>query len=381
VSLPPRQTAIVGIGATEFSKNSGRSELQLAAEAVKAALDDAGLRPADVDGLVSFVQDTNDELRLIRSVGIEQVTWASRTPFGGGGAMSTVQHAAAAIVSGAAEVVVIWRAFNERSGHRFGQPAQGPTQAGMSWHTPFGLDTPAKMYSLWFQGYMHRYGLTNEDFGRYAVVARRHAATNPKAWFYEQPITLDDHQSSRWIVEPIVRLLDCCQESDGGVALVVTSAERARHLAQPPVLVEAAAQSSVLAGDVLFNYYHDDLATFPEASHVADQLWRASGLSPADVDVAMIYENFSPIVFYLLEAYGFCGPGEAKDFIADGQIDLTGSLPVNTHGGLLGEAYIHGVNSIQEAVRQIRGTAVNQVAGAEVALATAGRSAVLLTRA
>jgi len=381
VSLPPRQTAIVGIGATEFSKNSGRSELQLAAEAVKAALDDAGLRPADVDGLVSFVQDTNDELRLIRSVGIEQVTWASRTPFGGGGAMSTVQHAAAAIVSGAAEVVVIWRAFNERSGHRFGQPAQGPTQAGMSWHTPFGLDTPAKMYSLWFQGYMHRYGLTNEDFGRYAVVARRHAATNPKAWFYEQPITLDDHQSSRWIVEPIVRLLDCCQESDGGVALVVTSAERARHLAQPPVLVEAAAQSSVLAGDVLFNYYHDDLATFPEASHVADQLWRASGLSPADVDVAMIYENFSPIVFYLLEAYGFCGPGEAKDFIADGQIDLTGSLPVNTHGGLLGEAYIHGVNSIQEAVRQIRRTAVNQVAGAEVALATAGRSAVLLTRA
>ena len=381
MSLPPRQTAIVGIGATEFSKNSGRSELQLAAEAVKAALDDAGLRPADVDGLVSFVQDTNDELRLIRSVGIEQVTWASRTPFGGGGAMSTVQHAAAAIVSGAAEVVVIWRAFNERSGHRFGQPAQGPTQAGMSWHTPFGLDTPAKMYSLWFQGYMHRYGLTNEDFGRYAVVARRHAATNPKAWFYEQPITLDDHQSSRWIVEPIVRLLDCCQESDGGVALVVTSAERARHLAQPPVLVEAAAQSSVLAGDVLFNYYHDDLATFPEASHVADQLWRASGLSPADVDVAMIYENFSPIVFYLLEAYGFCGPGEAKDFIADGQIDLTGSLPVNTHGGLLGEAYIHGVNSIQEAVRQIRRTAVNQVAGAEVALATAGRSAVLLTRA
>lgn len=372
-------TAIAGIGQTEFSKNSGRSELQLAAEAVRAAIADAGLRPADIDGLVTFTIDANDELQLIRSVGIEALTWTSRTPFGGGGASATVQHAAAAVASGAASAVVVYRAFNERSGRRFGQPnGSRNATAGMGWYLPYGLDTPAKMYSLWFQNYMHRFGLTNADFGRYSVVARRHAATNPNAWFYEQPITLDDHQSSRWIVEPIVRLLDCCQESDGGVALVVTSAERARDLPQPLVTVEAAAQSGLLDSDMLFNYYDPDISRYADAEHVAGQLWEASGLKPSDIDVALIYENFSPVVFYQLEAYGFCGHGEAKDFIAEGNIDLDGSLPVNTHGGLLGEAYIHGMNNILEGVRQLRGAAANQIADARHVLCAAGRSAIVL---
>ncbi len=374
------RTAIAGIGQTEFSKSSGRSELQLACEAVRAAIADAGLTPADVDGLVTFQQDSNDELAVMRNVGIQEVRWTSRTPFGGGGASATVEHAAAAVASGAADVVVVYRAFNERSGHRFGQPQARPSSAAMNLHLPYGLDTPAKMYSLWFQRYMHQYGLTNEDFGRYSVVARKHAATNPTAWYYGQPITLDDHQSSRWIVEPILRLLDCCQESDGGVALVVTTVERARDLAQPLVVIDAAVQGNVFGGDVLFNYYHDDISTFPEAEHCARQLWATTGLSPADIDVAMIYENFSPVVFYQLEAYGFCGRGEAGSFIADGHIELGGALPVNTNGGLLGEAYIHGVNNILEGVRQMRGTAANQVAGAEHALCAAGRSAVVLGR-
>jgi acetyl-CoA acetyltransferase len=375
-----RAAAIAGIGQTEFSKQSGRSELQLASEAVRAALRDAGLKPSDVDGLVTMTIDTNDELKLMRSVGIQEVRWTSRTPFGGGGACALVQHAVAAIASGAAETVVVYRAFNERSGRRFGQPNQpGPTP-GMSWTLPYGLDTPAKMYSLWFQSYMHRYGLENADFGRYTVVARDYAATNPDAWFYKRPITLEDHQNSRWIVEPILRLLDCCQESDGGVAFVITSPERARDLAQPPVTIAAAAQGNVIQGDTLFNYYNPDTTRFPEAEHVARQLWATAGIGPQDVDVAMIYENFSPVVFYQLEAYGFCGYGEAKDFIADGHISRGGSLPVNTNGGLLGEAYIHGLNNISEAVRQIRGTAVNQVDGAEYALAAAGRSAVLLSK-
>jgi acetyl-CoA acetyltransferase len=199
------KTAVAGIGQTEFSKNSGRSELQLAAEAVRAAIVDAGLQPSDVDGLVTFTLDTNDELALMRSVGITEVRWTSRTPFGGGGASATVEHAAAAVASGAAEVVVIYRAFNERSGRRFGQPTSDQGAAGTGWYRPYGLDTPAKMYSLWFQRYMHKFGLTNADFGRYSVVARKHAATNPNAWFYNRPITLDDHQNSRWIVEPILR--------------------------------------------------------------------------------------------------------------------------------------------------------------------------------
>jgi acetyl-CoA acetyltransferase len=371
--------AVAGIGQTEFSKDSGRSELRLAAEAVRAAIADAGLRPADVDGLVTFTQDTNDELALMRSVGIEEVRWTSRTPFGGSGASATLEHAAAAVVSGAADAVVVYRAFNERSGRRFGQPAGGrPATPGLSFHLPYGLDTPAKMYSLWFQRYMHAYGLTNADFGRYAVLARSHAATNPRAWYRDRPITLADHQGSRWIVEPILRLLDCCQESDGGVALVVTATERARDLPQPLVTIEAAAQGNTITGDLLFNYYDEDITRFTDAEYAARQLWQRTGLRPDDIDVALLYENFSPVVFYQLEAFGFCGPGEARDFLADGNAELTGKLPVNTHGGLLGEGYIHGVNNILEAVRQLRGTAANQIAGARHVLVSAGRSAAIL---
>jgi acetyl-CoA acetyltransferase len=378
MALEPGRTAIAGIGQTEFSKNSRRSELQLAAEAVRAAILDAGLSPTDVDGIVTMTADTNDELALMRSVGIEQVRWSSRTPFGGTSASALVEHAAAAVAAGAAEVVVIYRAFNERSGRRFGQPTQGPADPAMNWYYPYGLDTPAKMYSLWYQRYMHQFGLTNEDFGRYTVVARKHAATNPNAWFYQRPITLEDHQNSRWIVEPILRLLDCCQETDGGVAIVVTSAERARDLKQPLVSIAGASQGYTINSDITFNYYNPDTARFPQAEYTARQLWGSTGLTPQHMDAAMIYENFSPVVFYQLEAYGFCGYGEAKDFIKDGNIEIGGQTPVNTHGGLLGEAYIHGVNHILEGVRQIRGTAANQVPGAARILCATAFSAVVL---
>jgi acetyl-CoA acetyltransferase len=225
---------------------------------------------------------------------------------------------------------------------------------------------------------MYRYGLTNADFGRYTVVARKHAATNPNAWFYQRPITLDDHQNSRWIVEPILRLLDCCQESDGGVAMVVTTAERAADLPNGGARIAAVADGHLLDGSVMFNYYHGDLAEFPEAKFLARQLYDTAGLKPTDIDAAMLYENFSPIVFLQLEAMGFCGPGEARDFIAEGHIELGGTLPVNTHGGLLGEAYIHGLNNILEGVRQIRGSAVNQVADARHVMVAGGRSGMIL---
>ena len=189
------RAAIVGIGQTEFSKDSGRSELQLAAEASRAAIADAGLQPSDIDGMITFTLDTSDELLLMRALGVPEIRYWSRTPHGGAGANTTVLQAAAAVASGAARNVLIWRAFNERSGNRFGQPHQQAIAPGWNWYLPFGLDTPAKIYSLTFQRYMDRYGLTNEDFGRYTVVARKHAATNPNAWFYQRPITLDDHQS------------------------------------------------------------------------------------------------------------------------------------------------------------------------------------------
>jgi acetyl-CoA acetyltransferase len=372
------QAAIAGIGQTEFSKNSGRSELQLAAEASRAAIVDAGLTPADIDGLVTFTLDNNDERAMMTTLGIPEVRFLSRTPYGGAGASSTVQHAAMAVVSGMCRAVLVYRAFNERSGHRFGQPQGAVTRPMQNWRVPFSLDTPAKIYSMSYQRYMAMYGVTNEDFGRYTVVARKHASTNPNAWFYERPITLEDHQRSRWIVEPVLRLLDCCQESDGGVAMVVTTAERARDLAQPGVRIEALNHNDVRAVDIIPNYFPQAPAQEDEA--LARLLWNESGFTPQDIDVAMIYENFSPIVLMLLEAYGFCGPGEAKDFIAEGNIGLDGSLPVNTNGGLLGEAYIHGLNNVLEGVRQVRGTAANQIDGVEHVLVAAGTNGMVLGR-
>jgi acetyl-CoA acetyltransferase len=372
------EAIISGIGHTEFSKDAGRSPLQLAVEAGRAAIDDAGLTPSDIDGSVTFQIDRNDELAVIGNLGIPQLRFSSRTRGGGGGACATVQHAAAAVVSGQARAVLIWRAFNERSGQRFGQPKPRPPDPTWDFYLPFGLDTPAKIYGLSFQRYMYRYGLTNADFGLYTVVARHYASTNPNAWFYKRPITLEDHQASRWIVEPLLRLLDCCQESDGGVALVVSRADRSADLPNPAVRIAAASAANVQGGDEMFNYYHPDLTTFVEGQALAQELWAQSGYGPWDMDVAMIYENFSPIVFMQLEALGYCGPGEARDFIATGAIGPGGRIPVNTNGGLLGEGYIHGMNNIIEAVRQLRGTAPNQVAGANRVLVSAGRSGLVL---
>jgi acetyl-CoA acetyltransferase len=369
--------AIAGIGATEFSKDSGRSELRLAAEAVRAALDDAGLRPSDVDGLVTFVMDSNAEVAVAREVGIGDLTFFSRVGYGGGAACATVQQAAMAVATGMADVVVCYRAFNERSGHRFGHVSRAavdaPTSSGVDngWHYPMGLGTPAATVAMVARRYMHAYGATSEDFGRVAVADRRHAATNPHAWFHNRPITLADHQASRWIAEPL-RLLDCCQESDGAVALVVTSLDRAGDLPHPPAVIRAAAQGSGLDQYVMTSYYRDDLTGLPEMGVVARQLWAQAGIGPADIRTAVLYDHFTPYVLMQLEELGFCPRGEARHFIADGAIELGGALPLNPHGGQLGEAYIHGMNGIAEAVRQLRGTAVNQVPGDGPVLVTAG---------
>ncbi len=191
-STLPGAAAIVGIGQTEFSKESGRSELQLACEAVSAALDDAGLAPADVDGMVTFTMDSSDEIDIARNVGIGDLSFFSRVHHGGGAAAGTVVHAAMAVATGVADVVVCWRAFNERSGFRFGGSGRtsAETPLFMAHYAPFGLLTPAAWVALHAQRYMSTYGVTNEHFGRIAVVDRAHAARNPDAWFYERPITL-----------------------------------------------------------------------------------------------------------------------------------------------------------------------------------------------
>ncbi|NML16708.1 lipid-transfer protein [Azohydromonas caseinilytica] len=371
------RAAIAGLGATEFSKNSGRTELRLAMEATLAALADAGIDPKEVDGFCSYTMDKVPDYEIARLLGATDVKFFSQIPHGGGAACAPVMHAAMAVASGVARTVVVYRAMNERSWYRFGSGSYGFGSAPVfdnvnyGWYMPSGFHTPAAWVAMFARRYMHRWGATSEDFGRVAVAARDFAATNPAAFFHGKPITLEDHQKSRWIAEPL-HLLDCCQESDGAVAMVITSAERARDLRQPLVLVKGAAQGISEGQQSMTSFYRDDITGLPEMGLVARQLWQQSGLRPADVQTAVIYDHFTPFVLPQLEEFGFCPRGEAKDFVRAGHHARGGLLPVNTHGGQLGEAYIHGMNGVAEAVRQVRGSATNQVADVRNVLVTAG---------
>jgi len=371
------RAAIVGLGATEFSKNSGRTEIRLAMEATLQALADAGIDPAEVDGFSSYSIDKVPEYEIARLLGANNVKFFSQVPHGGGAACAPVLHAAMAVATGIAKTVVVYRAMNERSWYRFGNGNYGfgaspiVENVNYGWYMPHGFHTPAAWVGMFAQRYMHAYGATSEDFGRVAVAARDFAATNPAAFFHGKPITLADHQASRWICEPL-HLLDCCQESDGAVAMVITSSERARDLRQKPVVIKGAAQGLSDGQQIMTSYYRDDITGLPEMSLVARQLWQQSGLAPEDIQTAVIYDHFTPFVLPQLEAFGFAPRGEAKDFIRAGEHARGGRLPINTHGGQLGEAYIHGMNGIAEGVRQVRGSAVNQVAGVHNVLVTAG---------
>ena len=363
------RASIVGLGTTEFSKNSGRTELRLAMEATLAALADAGIDPSEVDGFSSYTVDKVPEYEIARLLGAKDVKFFSQVPHGGGAACAPVLHAAMAVATGIAKTVVVYRAMNERSWYRFGNGNYGFGSSPIfeninyGWYMPYGFHTPASWVGMFAQRYMHTYGATSEDFGRVAVAARDFAATNP--------ITLEEHQASRWICEPL-HLLDCCQESDGAVAMIITSTERARDLKQKPVVIKGAAQGISDGQQIMTSYFRDDITGLPEMGLVAQQLWQQSGLSAEDIQTAVIYDHFTPFVLPQLEEFGFVKRGEAKDFIRAGHHARGGKLPINTHGGQLGEAYIHGMNGIAEGVRQVRGSAVNQVADVHNVLVTAG---------
>jgi acetyl-CoA acetyltransferase len=383
------QTAIAGIGATEFSKNSGRSTIRLAVECSEAAIRDAGLTPDQIDGIVMFTAEENPEIEVARNLGIKELTHFSRIHHGGGAACGTIHQAAMAVHSGAAKYVLAYRAFNERSGNRFGSGVQDhpaaptPAMVDFGWSSPFGLLTPAQWVAMFARRYMYEYGATSEDYGCLAVAFRKHAATNPKAFFYQKPITLADHQNSRWIVKPL-HLLDCCQESDGGQALVVTTLARARDLRHPPAVLASVVQGAAEDQQMMKSYYRPSITGIPEMGLCARQLWEDTGLGPKDIQTAILYDHFSPLILPQLEEFGFCPRGQAKDFIKDGAIEMGGRLPVNPHGGQIGEAYMHGMNGIAEGVRQVRGTAVNQVPNVHNVLVTAGTavptSALILSR-
>jgi acetyl-CoA acetyltransferase len=369
------RAAIVGIGQTEFSKNSGRSELQLACEAVKAALDDAGLSPSDVDGMTTFTMDSNDEIEVARALGIGDLTFFSRVPHGGGAAIGVIQQAVMAVATGVADTVVVYRAFNERSGRRYSTGiSEGIVTADLihwSWYLPFGLLTPASWVAMFAQRYMHETGCTGRDLAQVAVSTRKHAVHNPNAFFHGVPLTIEEHQASRWIAEPL-RLFDCCQESDGGCAQVVTTVERARDLRAKGAVVRGIGQAAGADQENMTSFYRPDITFLPEIDLVAKQVYAMSGLGPADVDAAILYDAFTPNVLWQLESFGFCARGEGKDFVKDGALEVGGRLPCNTHGGQLSEAYIHGMNGVNEGVRLIRGTSCNQPARNDHVLVTAG---------
>ncbi len=379
------KVAIAGIGQTEFSKDSGRSTLHMALEAILQALDDAGLRPEDVDGVVKMgANDDIFEIDLLRSLNLSNLRFFSEVPHGGGAACGTIAGAVAAVVSGMADVVVTFRSLNERSERRFGQSnLGGGVTHWRQYYLPHGLVTPAQWVAIFGQRYLYDYGHSTEELGRVSVLCRKHAATNPHAMMYERPITMEDHQNSRWIAEPL-RLLDCCLDTDGACAAIVVSAEKAKSLKTTPAYIAAAAQGTGSRSEMMTSYQRTSLARLEESEATAAQLYPMAELTPQDIDVAQIYDPFTPMVLMQLEAYGFAEPGQAPRLFHEGRLELDGGMPMNTHGGHLGEGYLHGFGHIVEGVRQIRGTAVNQVPDVKTCLVTSGvgvpTSAIILSK-
>jgi acetyl-CoA acetyltransferase len=368
--------AISGIGATDFSRNSGRSVLSLATQASLAAITDAGLTPQDIDGIVRCDMDAVRNNDLVDALGMTRLDYYGDAGPGGVAPTAMIAQAVAAVVSGMATNVLCYRSLNGRSGRRFGLSSVTSASVGGGGtydelFLPYGLLTPGQIFALIAQRHMHEYGTNEKDLGAIAIACRNRANENPNAQMYGRPLTMDDYLAARWIARPL-RLYDFCLETDGAAAVIVTSTERARDAPNPPVLIRAAASGTLVNPQPGIQFpvvLRDDIATLP-AKAVAETLYRRAGLGPADIDVAQLYDCFSITVLLQLEDYGFCAKGEGGAFVSSGAIEAGGSLPINTGGGHMSEGYIHGMNHIVEGVRQIRGTSTSQVPGAETCLVT-----------
>ena len=368
--------AIAGIGATEFSRDSGRSVLSLATEASLAALADAGLAPTDVDGIVRCDSDTVRHNDLVHTLGLSRLDYFSEVGPGGVAPSAMVGQAVAAILSGQATTVLVFRSLNGRSGRRFGLSPVTERRIGGNgtydeFFLPYGLLTPGQIFALLAQRHMLDYGTSEKDLGHIALACRARANANPFAQMHDKALTMDDYLGARMISRPL-RLYDFCLETDGACAVVVTSTERARDLAKPPALIRAVAQGSLTDPQPGIQFpvvLRETLTTLP-AKPTADTLYRRAGLGPEDIDVAQFYDCFTITVLLQIEDYGFCAKGEGGSFVSSGEIELDGRLPINTGGGHLSEGYIHGMNHVVEGVRQVRGESTNQVPGDEVCLVT-----------
>jgi acetyl-CoA acetyltransferase len=364
---------VVGVGeSTYYQRGKARdSEFQLACIAVRNAVADAGLTMKDVDGFVAYM-DRNEPVRLSAALGAGDLDFTAQT-FGGGGngAGAAVTLADAAVSSGYAECIVVYRALAQGQFHRYGaMPRARASQGAAAFTVPYGLSTPAQICAMQTMRFMHEHGVTQDSLAEIALASYAHAQRNPRAIRYGTPLTREQYHASRWIAEPL-HLYDCCPENDGAAAIVVTTPERARDLAKPPVAIVAGAHGLE---------HRDGVAAFNERNfptahhrHVGRRLWERAGASPRDVQVAQFYENFTGPVLMAITEMGFCAPEELNDFVADGNIQWpNGRLPINTSGGNLGEGYIHGFGNVVEAVRQVRGESTCQVADVELSLSVSG---------
>jgi acetyl-CoA acetyltransferase len=368
------QASIAGVGASRQGKLPGETDLSLATEALKAALDDSGFAKDDIDGLLTMPGTTSPDpakhyLRLGEHLGINPKIAGSLT-MGGATAGVLIQQAALAVASGMADVVAcVFGDAAKTGGSKFAAAAGG---AAVSWSN-WGMYGNAANSALGARRHMAMYGTTSEQLGWVAVNGRRNAALNPAA-VMQQPITIEDHQSSRFIVDPL-HLLDCCLISDGGVAVIVTSPERAADAKAGGVSILGMGQ-----GHTLQTLERKDWWYLPHQEDCVSRAYRMAGLGPQDIDVAQLYDNFTIAVLFWLEHAGFVKPGESGPFVEGGRrIALDGELPVNTAGGNLSESYMQGWLHVVEGVRQLRGAAGDrQVANASTCLVT-GRGMTLNT--
>jgi acetyl-CoA acetyltransferase len=382
------QTAIVGVGATPYyrrGESAPHTELSMACDAILGALAEAGLTARDLDGFAIY-SNSCSPAQLAEVLGIPEVRFAATLTSGGGGSAGALGLAAAAIHSGMAEVCVTLLSL-QQIGRRLGRSSseEGPTPvptspygsggipASNAFHIASGVISPGHNFSMLARRHMHLYGTQREHFAEIAISQRENAIRRPTS-LRTEPLTLEEYMGGKMISDPLC-IYDYTMESDGAVAVITTSIERARDLRQRPILIMASAHGGAGRwGQALFNFQMPD-ECFASSGHrpVAKRLYEMAGIGPSDVDVALLYDHFTPMVIMQLEDYGFCRIGEGGPFVAAGHIRYgTGTIPVNTHGGNLSEAYLVGMTHIREAVEQLRGTAVNQVANAEIALVTGG---------
>lgn len=411
-----RKAHIVGVGESQYTKwgkIGDITEHALALQAIMTAVKDAGLKVKDIDGMASFAEDRNEAIFLAAELGINELRFGNMVWMpGGGGGCAAISNAAMAVESGQADVVVVYRSLCQGQYMRFGHAAELMVNnaqatsaaesppvtmsqantlmlAAMGHVMPFGMLTGAAAFALPFRRHMHKYGTTSEHLGKIAVAFRNHANRNPRAVMKDKPLTLEQHQASRLIADPF-RLFDCCMENDGACAVVITTEERAKDLARsqkrPMVEIVATVQGAPKGysfGSFTNANIDDDIYATGGTEAMANRLWKKADLKPSDVDVAQIYDHFTGSVLMQLEDFGFCNRGEGGDFIDGGALNWEGgSLPTNTSGGSLSEAYMHGLNHVLEGARSLRGDSCCPVKDAKVCLVTSAAgvpsSAVLL---